>query len=65
MGNLKKDDYGTIKVTIAQQPQLHQGKIQLDNNNLSVWLLSDLLLRDKRLNPTADLNILKETLEKH
>ncbi|GAB4322782.1 MAG: hypothetical protein Kow0091_30140 [Geminocystis sp.] len=64
IGQSKKDDYGTIKVTIAQQPQLHQGKIQLDNNNLSVWLLSDLLLRDKRLNPTADLNILKETLEK-
>ncbi|WP_342596658.1 RAMP superfamily CRISPR-associated protein [Cyanobacterium aponinum UTEX 3222] len=64
IGQSKKDDYGTIKVTIAQQPQLHQGKIQLDNNTLSVWLLSDLLLRDKRLNPTADLNILKETLEK-
>ena len=63
IGQSKKDDYGTIKVTIAQKPQLYQGKIQLDNNTLSVWLLSDLLLRDERLNPTADLNILKETLE--
>ncbi|MGI0483505.1 RAMP superfamily CRISPR-associated protein [Geminocystis sp. CENA526] len=64
IGQSKKDDYGTIKVTIAQKPQLYQGSIELKNNTLSVWLLSDLLLRDERLNPTADLNIFKETLEK-
>ena len=37
--------------------------IEIKDNLLYVWLLSDVLLRDKRLRPTADLNIFKETLQ--
>ncbi|MBF2056633.1 MAG: hypothetical protein IGQ45_05275 [Cyanobacterium sp. T60_A2020_053] len=63
IGQSKKDDYGRITLKITQKPQLHQGSVNIKNNQLIVWLLSDLLLRDERLNPTADINVLRQTLE--
>ena len=63
IGQSKKDDYGTIIVK-ASQPQVYQPTLTPQDNTLTLWLLSDLLLRDERLHPSPDLNILQNTLAK-
>jgi CRISPR-associated protein Csx10 len=61
IGRTKKDDYG--KVTLKQ---IKSGKIadgaQNQAGSLTVWLLSDLLLRDQRLRPTVDPQVLGKRL---
>jgi CRISPR-associated protein Csx10 len=57
VGRTKKDDYGNAKIK-----QVSSGKMVAVASprlqTLTVWLLSDLLLRDARLRPTTDPQIL-------
>lgn len=64
LGQSKKDQYGLIRVT-ADQPKLFKTSTQVGKDNLLyVWFLSDVLLRDDRLNPTTDPNIFRQVLER-
>ena len=64
IGQSKKDDYGKVEIK-AKKPKSPKRKVEYDTNTnlLYVWLLSDVLLRDNRLRPTADLNTFRETLQ--
>ena len=62
IGQSKKDQYGKIKIT-ADQPIEFQNTALIDKT-LTIWLLSDLLLRGSRLNLTLDPTDLKATLER-
>jgi len=62
IGQSKKDDYGRIHIQ-SENPQPYQPTITNSDNRLTLWILSDLLLRDKRLHPTPDLETLKTTIE--
>ncbi|EKV02770.1 putative RAMP superfamily protein probably involved in DNA repair [Leptolyngbya sp. PCC 7375] len=64
IGRTKKDDYGNVQIQqIGEAQKITNGTLS-QSKTLNVWLLSDLLLRDKRLRPTADLKIFGEQLEK-
>ena len=62
LGRSKKDDYGVIRLAaeLAQEPPKPTEKAE----ELTVWLLSDLLLRDERLRPTASVESLKSELQR-
>uniref|UniRef100_A0ACD5GWT4 RAMP superfamily CRISPR-associated protein n=1 Tax=Desertifilum tharense IPPAS B-1220 TaxID=1781255 RepID=A0ACD5GWT4_9CYAN len=63
-GQSKKDQYGLINIT-ADQPKCFETHNQARSDNLLyVWFLSDVLLRDHRLNPTTDPDIFKQVLER-
>ncbi|NJR61347.1 MAG: hypothetical protein HC769_22440 [Cyanobacteria bacterium CRU_2_1] len=64
LGQSKKDDYGLVKITVSA-PEVYNPTVESQKNHLTVWLLSDLLLRDDRLRPTASIAALKQELEKH
>lgn len=57
IGRARKDDYGavTIEVQDDNPPTIEQQKIDSIPDELRVWLLSDLLLRDERLRPTTSI----------
>lgn len=67
LGQSKKDDYGLVYIT-PQKPQiiaLDTSTSKLESQSLStltVWLLSDLLLRDDRLRPTYSPESLRQKL---
>ncbi len=70
LGTAKKDDYGLV--ALAAEPASpegspHSGFAQppqgADDNTLTLWLTSPLLLRDPGLRPTLDPDGLKEALE--
>lgn len=71
IGQSKKDDYGEISLEVLpNQDFKHQEPAVTNNelnelNELTVWLLSDVLLRDERLRPTTDINCLKKDLANH
>ncbi|HLO88057.1 MAG TPA: RAMP superfamily CRISPR-associated protein [Nostocaceae cyanobacterium] len=65
IGQSKKDDYGNIHIKVINYPKSTHQHSTIKNNELTVWLLSDILLRDERLRPTTDINALKAELEKH
>ena len=62
LGQSKKDDYGLVKIE-AKSPQNAANKPVVNNNLLTVWVLSDILLRDERLRPTASVKTLQKELE--
>lgn len=69
IGQSKKDDYGNVKITVGTPSPItlekYQIKSEIDqqlNNKLYVWLLSDLLLRDKCLRPSINVKDLAEEL---
>ena len=63
IGQSKKDDYGDIHLELLTNPESKHQQPVIINNELTVWLLSDVLLRDERLRPTTDINCLKKELE--
>lgn len=64
IGQSKKDQYGLVSVT-TDQPNCFEISNQVGSDNLLyVWFLSDVLLRDDRLNPTTNPDIFKQVLEK-
>lgn len=65
IGQSKKDDYGDISLEVLTNQESKHQKPVISNNELTVWLLSDVLLRDERLRPTTDINCLKKELETH
>jgi CRISPR-associated protein Csx10 len=67
LGRARKDDYGLVAITIAAQErpgtqntsadrEQEQSEGQQASHELRVWLLSDVLLRDERLRPTASID---------
>lgn len=69
IGQSKKDDYGLVDLKVKGQPReieqrLKDNNYQLkdDNSQLTVWLLSDVLLRNHRLYPTIELPDFTEAL---
>ncbi|MBW4671578.1 MAG: hypothetical protein KME60_30165 [Cyanomargarita calcarea GSE-NOS-MK-12-04C] len=64
LGQSKKDDYGAVYIEI---PTLKNTNAQIDNNEdkLTVWLLSDVLIRDERLRPSTSIDDFRKELEKH
>lgn len=66
IGRSKKDEYGVIDLTNAESIADDLVLPQLDNvkppETLTVWLLSDLLLRDERLRPSASIAHLQKAI---
>jgi CRISPR-associated protein Csx10 len=68
IGQSKKDDYGAVDITL----QLIQSEREEDTleespkqaKQLSVWLLSDILLRNDALRPTASLKDFRHALQR-
>lgn len=62
IGVSKKDDYGKVRITIGgKQPE--ELEPETDRTTVTVWLLSDLLIRDASLRPTADPSALTQELQ--
>ncbi len=62
LGQSKKDNYGRVQIEVLPQaPSTKPSRLQ--RSQLTIWLLSDLLLRDERLRPTADPKVLIQTLQ--
>lgn len=55
IGQSKKDDYGAVDIKVLGKPQDIHPKKSTDNSQLTVWLLSDVLLRDERLRPSTSI----------
>ncbi|MFD0661283.1 hypothetical protein [Thermocatellispora tengchongensis] len=53
VGRSSKDDYGKVRVQVHRQAA-EPGRDQAVAGLLRVWLLSDLLVRDRRLRPSTD-----------
>lgn len=69
LGQSKKDQYGSIHIEADKPEEMKPGKLDLSEQAkhskfLYVWFLSDVLLRDKRLNLTTDPQVFKQALEK-
>jgi CRISPR-associated protein Csx10 len=59
IGRTKKDEYGQVSITI-EVPKEH--KKPQPSKQLTVWLLSDVLLRDEWLQPTSNIDVLIQEL---
>jgi len=64
IGQSKKDQYGLVCFKMGQPYEWELSKSIEDNQPLYIWLLSDVLLRDQRLNPTTNPEDFKRELEK-
>ncbi len=64
LGQSKKDDYGWVELK-ANQPKPSAATIIDNKQELTLWLCSDLLLRNSRLRPSTDITDLQQELEKH
>jgi CRISPR-associated protein Csx10 len=62
IGRTKKDDYGNVKIKQIDSGKIRSEKITETDGTLIVWLLSNVLLRDARLRPTNDPQILGRKL---
>ncbi|MEK6410287.1 MAG: RAMP superfamily CRISPR-associated protein [Acidobacteriota bacterium] len=62
IGRASKDDYGAVKLRIIGQPE-SAPNAEAVKEELTVWLLSDLLLRDERLRPVASVERLGQVLQ--
>ncbi|MUG95755.1 hypothetical protein F7734_26730 [Scytonema sp. UIC 10036] len=62
IGRTKKDDYGLISLKVESE-SYNADTVTIDpEKELTVWLLSDVLIRDKRLRPTTNLCDFAEVL---
>lgn len=62
LGQSKKDDYGLVKIEVTSPKNATTQAAEI-NNLLTVWVLSDILLRDERLRPTTSVTALQKELE--
>lgn len=62
IGRASKDDYGTVDLRAIGQPEPVSSERNAEGE-LTVWLLSDLLLRDERLRPAASIHRLAQVLQ--
>lgn len=60
LGRASKDDYGVVDLEAIGGPE--PVNCEPVSGELTVWLLSDLLLRDERLHPTASIESLGQAL---
>ncbi len=65
IGKSKKDDYGWIELKAANPTKPSGITIENHKSELTVWLCSDLLLRNSRLRPSTDITDLQKELENH
>lgn len=68
LGASRKDDYGAAQLSVVGKPKdleaAFAAQETADNKErLTVWLLSDVLLRDERLRQTTLIETLREALE--
>lgn len=63
IGRSKKDDYGAARFTITADPTPPPQPV-VGGSRLTVWLLSDVLLRDQRLRPDPTVGGLCRALER-
>jgi CRISPR-associated protein Csx10 len=56
IGRTKKDEYGQISITLSEVSATSSA--HKPNTRLTVWLLSDVLLRDEWLQPTNRIDVL-------
>jgi CRISPR-associated protein Csx10 len=63
IGRAGKDDYGAVELRVIGEPEQISNELSV-GGELTVWLLSDLLLRDERLRPAASLEVLRRELAK-
>jgi len=63
IGTAKKDDYGAVSIE-ASTFEPYSVLSPPENGQLTVWILSDVLLRDRRLRPTASVAALAAALGK-
>ena len=64
LGQSKKDSYGQVTLTAAA-PETASSATEIagtENQRLTVWLLSDLLLRDERLRPSTSVEVFAKVL---
>jgi CRISPR-associated protein Csx10 len=66
LGQSKKDDYGRVVISVLTNEVAAPSQTEKaqEIKTLTVWVLSDLLLRDERLRPTSNLLYLQTELEK-
>lgn len=64
VGRTCKDDYGLVSVTVGEKLEKVSLDETADTSELTVWLLSDVLLRDDRLRPTVDLEVFRQELQR-
>jgi CRISPR-associated protein Csx10 len=74
LGRARKDDYGSVKISIVEKERSPQSATDDGTTaeseqtqtptELRVWLLSDVLLRDERLRPTASIDQFASVLGK-
>ena len=62
LGQSKKDDYGLVKIEVTSPKNATAQSAEI-NNLLTVWVLSDILLRDERLRPSTSVTALQQELE--
>ncbi|WP_017306835.1 RAMP superfamily CRISPR-associated protein [Spirulina subsalsa] len=63
IGQSKKDQYGLIKIK-TEEPKKKTYPFKSDLEKLYIWFLSDVLLRDEKLNSTTDPDIFRQELAK-
>lgn len=62
IGRASKDDYGAVELRVVGPPGPAPNREAI-KEELTVWLLSDLLLRDERLRPAASVERLGQVLQ--
>ena len=69
IGTSKKDDYGLVEIKVTEPKKIAQKRDiitinKLKEHQLIVWLLSDVLIRNRQLRPSISIDDFQETLEK-
>jgi len=60
IGRTKKDDYGLISLEVEYEDMTNS--VLTKNGELTIWLLSDVLIRDKQLRPSINICDLADAL---
>lgn len=63
IGTSKKDDYGLVAITAGEPVKIEPYHTELVDS-LVVWLLCDVLIRDRQLRPSIALTDLQQNLER-
>lgn len=69
IGISRKDEYGRIRLQVSEpeaikiEPETTEDAVETSDSEMTLWLLSDLLLRDEWLRPTAAISDVCHALE--
>ena len=64
IGTSKKDDYGLVEITAGKPLKIESKRTASNTDRLIVWLLSDVLIRDRQLRPSIAVSDLQQTLSR-